>query len=81
MTMYELIDVFTLVFIFRTDVDECATSIGEKCKYKCRNTPGSYECYCPAGYKLANFGSTCEGKFIANIVEVSTSVITVKPRV
>ncbi|XP_039251429.2 uncharacterized protein LOC120328917 isoform X1 [Styela clava] len=42
------------------DVDECSSSIGESCKYKCKNLPGSYECFCPDGFKSANFGATCD---------------------
>ncbi|OQR69512.1 hypothetical protein BIW11_12208 [Tropilaelaps mercedesae] len=31
------------------DVDECAEGL-HTCPFRCRNTPGSYECVCKAGY-------------------------------
>lgn len=51
-------------FIHRTctDIDEC-----EKFRDKylcigiCENTPGSYKCRCPDGYRLGADGRTCQG--------------------
>ncbi|NXF86472.1 HMCN1 protein, partial [Eubucco bourcierii] len=33
-----------------SDVDECETR--DTCQHECRNTLGSYQCVCPAGYRL-----------------------------
>ncbi|NXC20120.1 HMCN1 protein, partial [Corythaeola cristata] len=39
------------VFMFlSTDIDECETR--DTCQHECRNTLGSYQCTCPAGYRL-----------------------------
>merc|ERR1712223_1153034 len=32
------------------DVNECS-DIGHHCAFRCHNTPGSYRCVCPYGYK------------------------------
>lgn len=36
------------------DIDECA--FDAPCQYKCINKVGSYECICPEGYALDEFG-------------------------
>ncbi|EFN60997.1 EGF-like domain-containing protein 7 [Camponotus floridanus] len=41
----------------QTDVDECA--IEKPCGQLCINTPGSYRCYCRAGFKLQQDGQSC----------------------
>ncbi|KFQ34920.1 Hemicentin-1, partial [Mesitornis unicolor] len=33
-----------------SDIDECETR--DTCQHECRNTPGSYQCSCPSGYRL-----------------------------
>ncbi|RMB93417.1 hypothetical protein DUI87_30112 [Hirundo rustica rustica] len=40
-----------------TDVDECQTL--NQCQHECRNSPGSYRCLCPTGYRLLPNGKTC----------------------
>nr|XP_040222077.2 hemicentin-1-like [Anopheles coluzzii] len=40
------------------DVNECREAVHE-CSHFCRNTVGSYECYCPERYLLASDGKTC----------------------
>ncbi|XP_014802303.1 PREDICTED: hemicentin-1 [Calidris pugnax] len=40
------------------DIDECETR--DICQHECRNTLGSYQCTCPAGYRLTPNGKTCQ---------------------
>ncbi|XP_039576204.1 hemicentin-2 [Passer montanus] len=40
-----------------TDLDECQTL--NQCQHECRNSPGSYHCLCPTGYRLLSNGKTC----------------------
>ncbi|XP_023961842.2 hemicentin-2 isoform X1 [Chrysemys picta bellii] len=40
-----------------TDLDEC--QVRNLCQHECRNTEGSYQCLCPAGYRLLPNGKTC----------------------
>lgn len=42
------------------DVDECDDPAVQCRGGECRNTPGSYECHCPAGFELLN-GTVCQG--------------------
>lgn len=42
------------------DVDECEDPAVQCLWGDCRNTPGSYECHCQAGFQLIN-GTACEG--------------------
>lgn len=42
------------------DVDECEDPAVQCRGGECRNTPGSYECHCPAGFELLN-GTVCQG--------------------
>ncbi|XP_028353185.1 hemicentin-2 [Physeter macrocephalus] len=41
-----------------TDLDECR--LGNLCQHACRNTEGSYQCLCPAGYRLLPSGKNCQ---------------------
>ncbi|XP_010131672.1 PREDICTED: LOW QUALITY PROTEIN: hemicentin-1-like, partial [Buceros rhinoceros silvestris] len=40
------------------DIDECETR--DTCQHECRNSLGSYQCTCPAGYRLMPNGKTCQ---------------------
>ncbi|EMP34679.1 Hemicentin-2 [Chelonia mydas] len=40
-----------------TDLDEC--QVRNLCQHECRNTEGSYQCLCPAGYRLLPNGEAC----------------------
>nr|XP_020449038.1 fibulin-7-like [Monopterus albus] len=46
-----------------TDIDEChvfpLSQPGRLCVHQCVNTPGSFHCFCPAGYDLARDGHGC----------------------
>ncbi|XP_012868977.1 PREDICTED: latent-transforming growth factor beta-binding protein 2 [Dipodomys ordii] len=41
------------------DVDECKDTLSTCLGGECKNTPGSYQCLCPSGFRLAN-GTICE---------------------
>ncbi|XP_045626988.1 hemicentin-2 [Ursus americanus] len=41
-----------------TDLDECR--VRSLCQHACRNTEGSYQCLCPAGYRLLPSGKNCQ---------------------
>lgn len=51
---------------FLADVNECEIykleGAPRLCMHACINTPGSYRCSCPPGYKLFNDGKNCEGE-------------------
>uniref|UniRef100_H0XNP2 Hemicentin-2 n=1 Tax=Otolemur garnettii TaxID=30611 RepID=H0XNP2_OTOGA len=40
------------------DLDECR--VQGLCQHACRNTKGSYQCLCPAGYRLLPSGKNCQ---------------------
>ncbi|XP_012372192.1 hemicentin-2 [Octodon degus] len=40
------------------DLDECR--VRGLCQHACRNTEGSYQCLCPAGYRLLPSGKNCQ---------------------
>ncbi|XP_030376137.1 dorsal-ventral patterning protein tolloid [Scaptodrosophila lebanonensis] len=45
--------------VFFTDIDECAVNNGG-CQHECRNTIGSYICFCHNGYSLHENGHDCK---------------------
>uniref|UniRef100_A0A8B9I450 Latent-transforming growth factor beta-binding protein 1 n=1 Tax=Anser brachyrhynchus TaxID=132585 RepID=A0A8B9I450_9AVES len=45
--------------LHQADVDECEDPAVQCQGGECRNTPGSYECHCPAGFELLN-GTVCQ---------------------
>lgn len=45
--------------VFFTDMDECAIDNGG-CQHECRNTLGSYACWCHNGYTLHENGHDCK---------------------
>ncbi|XP_059334168.1 hemicentin-1 [Ammospiza nelsoni] len=40
------------------DIDECESR--DTCQHECRNSLGSFQCVCPAGYRLMPNGKTCQ---------------------
>ncbi|KAI1891477.1 hypothetical protein AGOR_G00144220 [Albula goreensis] len=40
------------------DINECENR--DVCQHECMNTPGSYKCLCPNGYRLMTNGKTCQ---------------------
>lgn len=49
----------TSPIILCTDVDEC--TLKQPCQHECRNTVGSFQCFCPPGYLLSPNGRNCKG--------------------
>ncbi|XP_048514923.1 bone morphogenetic protein 1 isoform X1 [Athalia rosae] len=45
--------------VFFTDMDECASNNGG-CQHECRNTIGSYQCFCHNGFTLHENGHGCK---------------------
>uniref|UniRef100_A0A8C9YNX8 Sushi domain-containing protein n=1 Tax=Sander lucioperca TaxID=283035 RepID=A0A8C9YNX8_SANLU len=50
-------------FVCVSDIDECRLfplgQPGRLCVHQCENTPGSFHCFCPAGYDLSIDGRSC----------------------
>ena len=52
-----------LVFLFETDINECAVLNGN-CSQICTNRNGSYSCSCYAGYQLLADKRSCNGEYL-----------------
>lgn len=68
-----------LVFLFRSDVNECefvqsgdSSRRNDPCQHKCENFPGFFKCSCKDGYQLR--GNQCRG-MKGNLI-VSRAVVT-----
>lgn len=48
-----------VIFLFLSDINECAVNPGTCGAGTCLNLDGSYRCICPSGYYLHE--ETCEG--------------------
>ena len=50
------LQVFTLIMLLLTDINECIIS---PCSDNCTNTPGGFYCSCPEGFTLDTNGTSC----------------------
>lgn len=53
-----------------SDVNECSVNNGG-CEQGCENTPGGFQCFCHAGYRLHWNKKDCVGKKLAPEVAVA----------
>lgn len=49
--------IFEFIYL---DFDECKDSLGIYCSFNCRNTDGSFNCTCPAGFTIDQETKTCQ---------------------
>ena len=64
------------------DIDECnlwSDRGGRLCVGVCTNTPGSYTCGCPDGYRMLGDGRTCQGKLQKNLTKYFLGYFKKKP--
>ena len=46
-----------------SDINECTKHSGMCHGGRCKNTPGSFKCECPAGFMNSSDGFSCMGKY------------------
>ena len=67
--LYIILSKFCCYF---ADLDECLTH-NHKCSHTCHNTPGSYYCDCPPGFRLdPDETGQCRGKIISALNACNT---------
>ena len=58
-----------------TDKDECLVNNGG-CNHFCRNTVGSYYCYCKTGCQLHSDKHRCIGTYVVNIASYRCTILS-----
>ena len=66
---------FIPVFFVFLDVDECSSSDNNRCSQSCKNTVGSYECSCVAGFKLDSDGYACNDNSYSLLINYRSRTI------
>ncbi|XP_033211645.1 tolloid-like protein 2 [Belonocnema kinseyi] len=61
--------------VFFTDMDECANNNGG-CQHECKNTVGSYQCFCHNGFTLDDNGYDCKEGGCKYEITTSAGTIT-----
>ena len=63
--MMLLVIIIMVLVMVQADIDECNDQPSNGCSQMCRNTNGSYECYCNSGYTLdTSDNRLCVGNII-----------------
>lgn len=50
--------------LLQPDIDECNETKVERCYHTCKNTIGSYHCFCNDGFMFASDKYTCIGELL-----------------
>lgn len=78
---FNYLNIFSYLFnvwciaLFKIDMDECAIDNGG-CQHECRNTLGSYACWCHNGYTLHENGHDCKEGGCKHEVRVPTGTVS-----